>query len=493
MKKRAIALCLTAVLLSGAFAACGETPEKTEETAPVQTVSPEAGVTEEETESPTPHWDAVRKEDLGGITVNITCDEFDSNYYNVVDWDEISGELLADAMYNRNRYIEAQLNCLMAVSYSDEIAKLEQSVVSGSGDVDLTYGLITNGGNLLQKGYLTPFNKLETVDMTQPYWDQGSQKDLKLLGQMFYGFVDFGFDHYDSMTVLFYNGALLTQYQLEDPQQLFLEDRWTIDKMLEQLEAVLTDLNGDGKYVLKDDVLGLVGREYYFQPMQYSSGVCLVSWNEAERAFKLNMTEEHFLDVSAAIASVYQRSNAFTDYSNYDQARISFSDGRALYYSRLLGDFRQLREVEDDYGVVCFPKYKDTEGDSAYFVQNPTTLFLPLLVGDDNGDREPDFNEIGIFLEAQGAYTFDNTLGIYIENAVIGKGMRDEQSAEMVRIMMTNRSFDLTHAYSFPSISSNYAGCVTNNSNFASIAKKLERNFNKSAEKIVREIEKNLD
>ena len=59
--------------------------------------------------------------------------------------------------------------------------------------------------------------------------------------------------------------------------------------------------------------------------------------------------------------------------------------------------------------------------------------------------------------------------------------------------MMTNRSFDLTHAYSFPSISSNYAGCVTNNSNFASIAKKLERNFNKSAEKIVREIEKNLD
>ena len=157
MKKRAIALCMTAVMLTGAFAACGETPEKAEETAPVQTVSPEAGVTEEETESPTPHWDAVRKEDLGGITINITCDEFDSNYYNVVDWDEISGELLADAMYNRNRYIEAQLNCLMAVSYSDEIAKLEQSVVSGSGDVDLTYGLITNGGN---PEFLPIFKKL---------------------------------------------------------------------------------------------------------------------------------------------------------------------------------------------------------------------------------------------------------------------------------------------------------------------------------------------
>ena len=401
--------------------------------------------------------------------------------------------MLADAMYNRNRYIEEQLNCILSVSYSGEVKKLEQCVVSGSGDVDITYALITNGGGLMQKGYLTPFNKVETIDLTQPYWDQGSQKDLRLLGQMYYGFVDFGFDHYDSMTVLFYNGALLTQYQLEDPQELFLSEEWTIDKMLTQLQAVSTDKNGDGKFDLKNDVFGLVGREYYFQPMQYTSGVSLVTWNEAERLFSLNMGEEHFVDVSMAIASVYSAANHFTNYVDYDQGRIAFSDGRALYYSRLLGDFRQLREVEDDYGVVCFPRYSYDNSDSSYFVQNPTTLFLPLVVGDDNGDGRQDFDEIGIFLEAEGAYTYDDTLNVYIENAVIGKGMRDEKSAEMVRIMMTNRSFDLTHAYNFPSIASNYAACVTGKANFASAAKKLERNFNKSAGKIVKEIESNLD
>ena len=120
-------------------------------------------------------------------------------------------------------------------------------------------------------------------------------------------------------------------------------------------------------------------------------------------------------------------------------------------------------------------------------------MFLPLVVGDDNGDGEADFDEIGIFLEAEGAYTYDETLNVYIENAVIGKGMRDEKSAEMVRIMMTNRSFDLTHAFSFPSIASNYAACVIGKANFASAAKKLERNFNKSAAKIVKELEANLD
>ncbi|MBO7403459.1 MAG: extracellular solute-binding protein [Clostridia bacterium] len=492
MKKRIIALCLTAILLPGLFSACGETPEKAEETPTQQTVNPEAITVEEETESLTPHWDAVQKEDLGGMNVDITCATFTSNYYNVVDWDEISGEMLADAMYDRNRYIEAQLNCLMVLNYSQEVSKLEQSVISGSGDVDLTYALLSNGGGLLQKGYLTPFNKLETIDMTQPYWDQGSQRDLKLLGQMFYGFVDFGFDHYDSMTVLFYNGELLTQFQLEDPQELFLEDAWTIDKMVEQLKAVSTDVDGNGQFNLKKDIYGLVGREYNFQPIQHTSGIRLVTWDEGERIFQLNMVEERFIDISTAIANIYAKTNPFTDYSDYDQARIAFSDGRALYYSRLLGDFRQLREVEDDYGVICFPKY-EVGCEASYFIQNPTTLFLPLIVGDDNGDREEDFNEIGIFLEAQGAYTFDNTLNVYIENAVIGKGMRDEKSAEMVRIMIQNRSFDLTQAYNFPSIAANYAACVISNGNYASVAKKMERNFNKSAQKIVAEIEDHLD
>ena len=76
---------------------------------------------------------------------------------------------------------------------------------------------------------------------------------------------------------------------------------------------------------------------------------------------------------------------------------------------------------------------------------------------------------------------------------MIGKGMHDEKSAEMARIMMTNRSFDLTQAYSFPSISSNFANCIVQNGKFASTSKKLERNFNKAAQKIVAEIEKNLD
>jgi hypothetical protein len=493
MTKRVLSLILALLLLllPSALVSCGESTENTDASDVSQsqspTADPNAGA-EEETESPTPNWDAVPKTDLGGMDMNASCNPFDSNFYNVLDWDETTGDNLKDAMYNRNRFIEDQLNCRFLVVYGNAVSLMEQSVVSGLGDVDFSYALISSGGGLVQKGYLTPFNELETVDMTAPYWDQGAQRYLKLLGQMFFGFVDFGFDHYDSLAVLFYNGAILNDFHLEDPQQLFLSDEWTIDKMAAQLENVCTDLNGDGEIKLKDDLYGLVGREYWLQPYQNMSGVYLVTFDEKETKFKLHLTDENFVNVSEAIGKIYTKTNQAVNYADYDGGRIAFSDGRSLYYSRLLGDFRQLREVEDDYGVVCFPRYDYSSGDPAYFVKNPTTLFLPLVVGDDNGDSKPDFDEIGIFLQAMGAYTYDETLDVYIESTVIGKGMRDEQSANIVRIMMTNRSFDLCEAFGFHSVMDAYLSCVIADKGFGSIAQSVGKNFEKTSGKMVDEI-----
>jgi len=411
------------LLLLLSAAGCSEATQEPEETAPVITAD-ELTETEEETESLTPFWDATEKVDLQGITINASCEEYDSNFYNVLDWDELTGERLNDAVYDRNRFVEEALNCQFTSDYGSAVNKLEQSCISGSGDIDMTYALMSNGGGLLQKGYLKAFNSVETIDMTQPFWDQGAIRSLSILGQTFCGMIDFGFDHYDSMAVLFYNGELVEEYHLEDPYELFKNSEWTIDKMTEQIVTVSTDKNGDGKFSLDRDIYGLSGREYNFQPILFASGVRLVGWDEENETFTFNFMTERLLQVAEGIATIYEEAaNAdYVHYSDYDLGRTAFSDGRSLFYSRLLGDFKQLREIEDDYGVICFPRYDYTNEDTSYFVQNPTTLFLPIVVGDDNRDGDSDFNEIGIFLQAVGAYTFDVTLDEYIENAVIGKG-----------------------------------------------------------------------
>ncbi len=479
----ALLLCLLSVT------ACSDNPAETEtETAP-ETVADPAAV-EEETESPTPHWDAVPKTSLGGIEINITQNTYDPNFYNVVDWEEITGERLNDAVYNRNRYIEEQFECVMnVVSGGLPATILEEAVIAGTGEVDLAYGLMGYGGGLIQKGYLMPFNDLPNVDMTQPYWDQGAQENLMVLDKMYYGYLDFGFDHYDSMTVLFYNGILVDKYQIDDPYDLWKNQEWTIDKMSEMLEIVTSDENGNGKLELDSDIYGLAGREYVFQPMLFASGTSLVSWDKETSLFKLNLVDERFLSIAEKISEIYCEDNAdHVHYADYNLGRTAFSDGRVLFYSRLLGDFKNLREVEDDYGLISFPRYDYMYEDSYSFVQNPTTLYLPVDVGDDNGDGDDDYAEIGIFLEAMGAYTYDAVLVEYTEHAVVGKGMRDQNSVEVFRDMITRRSFDLMQSFEFPNIASAFYNSVVSGGGFASSAKRLSNAFDKSSKKVVDDI-----
>ncbi len=448
-----------------------------------------------ETESPTPNWDRVEKPDLGGISIDIIQCPPSANYYDALDWDEMTGDKLNDAIYDRNRYVEGQLNTTLKVIKDNSAGnRLMQATMAGSGDYDLGFDLIQSyGGQLLQKGLLRSYNTIQTIDLSEPWWDQAALETTTIKGQSFFGLLDFSFDMLESLTVLFYNGELITQNQMDDPYELFLEDKWTIDRMYAMMEVVSLDVDNDGKYNIKKDSFGLAGREYWFQPMMFTSGLELVSWDDQNSLFVMHLGEERFITVAEAIGKIYEKGNPLVDYSDYDAGRIAFTEGRVLFYSRLLGDYNNLRTNEDDYGVIGFPRYDYTGGEAKYFVQNPDALFLPIVVGDDNGDGKGDYNEIGYFLQAVGSYSRDVTKEVYVENAVIGKGMRDINSAEAVRFMMAHLGYDLDQYYGLNGILSGYGNAIMANANYASTAQALDKQFKKLTGKMVEAVEKAVE
>ncbi|MBR4896203.1 MAG: hypothetical protein IKZ41_07235, partial [Clostridia bacterium] len=110
-----------------------------------------------------------------------------------------------------------------------------------------------------------------------------------------------------------------------------------------------------------------------------------------------------------------------------------------------------------------------------------------------NGDGKGDYDEIGYFLQAVGSYSRDVTKEVYVENAVIGKGMRDQNSAEAVRYMMAHLGYDLNQYYGLTSILQGYGDSIMANANYASKAKALEKQFAKLTGKIVEAIEKAVE
>lgn len=84
-----------------------------------------------------------------------------------------------------------------------------------------------------------------------------------------------------------------------------------------------------------------------------------------------------------------------------DATRDLFKEGRSLFYSRLLGDFRNLRDKEDDYTLVCYPSLNEGDIEHVY-VQNPFGILIPADV--------EDTTRLGTIMEAMIADTYDNVM-----------------------------------------------------------------------------------
>lgn len=454
---------------------CGESAIE-EETKPQPTVpSAEAETEPEETEYK--YVNEVPVSDLNGMTIGLASDSLSSTYFNILDVEETIGETFNDAIYDRNRRIEDKYNMKFLNNATGGKSLLEASVVSGSRDVDLAYYLVSSVMTQVMKGYLLPFNELEYVNMSNPYWDQIAIKTLSVKGKMYHGYVDFGFDHYDSMAVLFYNGAIITDFNLEDPYQLYLEEKWSMDKMKEMMTAVSQDINGDGKIVLGRDRIGFTGREFNFLPTLYSSNADLMTIVEDGDSveFVYNLGSENVIKVGEITSKLFNdESISLPD--GGDSSREAFMKGNALFYSRLLGDFRLLREQEDDYGLIGYPSVDGSNEGCRVYVQCPTTLVVA-------ADTNPETT--GLILEAVAADTYDEVLPIYIEKSVIGKGLRDANSAEMLRTMITHRAYDVAYSYGMESTAVNaYSSSVLKN-NFASTFKRYESKIRKETEKYI--------
>ena len=164
--------------------------------------------------------------------------------------------------------------------------------------------------------------------------------------------------------------------------------------------------------------------------------------------------------------------------------------GRFRYNVQLVF-FQQMPEHLLDTGTRL--SHRIPQGFQPQMDHLASALFLPIVVGDDNGDGKGDYDEIGYFLQAVGSYSRDVTKEVYVENAVIGKGMRDVNSAEAVRFMMANLGYDLDQYYGLSGILSGYGNAIMANANYASTAKSLEKQFNKLTGKIVEAVEKAVE
>lgn len=443
MKTRILASALFLALLLSSCSGAGNAPAVTSDD---QTTPPE---TETET---TALSDNVPVLDFGGAEFR-TIEQSSTKYsfYSA----ESTGDIISDTIYERNSKIEERFNVTFAPTisewYTDISSHVKQSVMAGADDYDLVFGQIFDTSTLAMNGMCLNWNILPHMDLTKPWYTANIQK-ASIGDKLFMIESDLSTSYTDQTWMIVYNQTKAEQYQnFPDLYSLVREGKWTIDKMSYLIADKYQDLNGDSERN-EGDFFGMIANQDGCQlaAFVYGSDVRLAAIEDdmtvsnpigEEKSINAIMKLHDLFNVNPGSVSKMTDKKIKTEFTT---AKKFFVDGSVLFapvqVSTLMSE--EFRSFEDHYGVLPIPKYDEAQKDYHTVVDGGANIMV-VPASAPTGSYEL----IGAITESLSAASYLDLTPVYCGIALEQKGTRDDDSIEILRMILDSRVIDFAYLY----------------------------------------------
>jgi hypothetical protein len=118
----------------------------------------------------------------------------------------------------------------------------------------------------------------------------------------------------------------------------------------------------------------------------------------------------------------------------------TFSEGNALFLPGFLYTSENLRDMKEDYGIIPFPKFDESQEEYLSSVHDIATLMcLPTTC--------TKIDAVCATLEAMAYYSYYEVTPIYYETALKTKYTRDDLSSQIIDIIHDSAMTDLAYVY----------------------------------------------
>ncbi|MCL2096594.1 MAG: hypothetical protein FWH10_06800 [Oscillospiraceae bacterium] len=399
----------------------------------------------------------VPEKDYGGIDFNIIYPfwgAFETQLFG--DQETSMGTELDDAIWRRNKIIEDRLNInlnpiVLGIRGSDAIKDIlpavRRSVMAGDGSYDMAFIHPMCDLNSFAQGQLVRnWNKMPHVDLTKPYWNQSIADTLEINGVLLFASNDFIIP---SPSTVYFNKKLIQDYGLGNPYDYVKAGTWTWDVFSDMAKQVTRDLNGDGIFDAEDLYgLGLLLDGSGMISMMHACEQYIVKKDEGGVPVLDLMSEKLVSLIDKMYDLVWVGNQTYTwtvdvwnNVTMLDEMQNFFPRGHSLFNlaSPSQGANEQYRAMEVDFGIVPYPKY--SENQEKYISLNHAGL---MLVPQDVKDPEM----VGIVAELMGSESKRYTIPAYYDVLLTHKGVRDDDSLEMLKIIFDNTVYDFGYNYS---------------------------------------------
>ncbi len=384
----------------------------------------------------------LAKEDFGGKDVTFMLWS-----QSTLPAEEETGDVINDATYRRNRKVEEEYNVNFkydvsvghGVDTSTWFGKMTSSILAGDDAFQIVgaYGYRLTGYVL--DGSFHNLNDNKYIDFTKPWWPANIQEAGNIGNKLNFAIGNIETKYYDVSYALYFNKRVAEELKLESPYELVKSGKWTFDKMTEYAKLGYSDINGNSEIDVGDRYGYLcdpwMGYDAYIQAFD----IKLTDTDKDGLPYLLGLTEK-YADGQARL-SEFVNDSGIVDH-NDKTAVESFRNGLGFFLSWTIGESHNMRDMEDDFGILPFPKWDESQERYITYnaLGNATAYAVPVTA---------DLDMTSCILEALAYYGYNDILPEYYNRALKGKSARDTESEEMLDIIFDNIEFDFTQIYSY--------------------------------------------
>ena len=492
---RIASLLLALLMLATSAIACGgaKDPDTTTAATTAATNGDAADTTTAATEVTTeaPKYPALPEKNMQGFEMRFL--NYDDSYLtwavNQLDADGITGDLLSDAIYERNARVEETYNCVISETLiarpDSELAALVQS-----GDVNAEIVMLYDETVVSHytSGRLLTWDVLSYVDFEQPYWSWDATQTFNIGDKTFAATGDFSLSQSTRSFVLLFNKNMYNELGLtEDMYQLVRDGKWTTEKLVAIAEHAAHDLNGDGAMKIEDDRFGITGAiKLYFGSLVTGAGVKYIDLNEEGNPVFALAGNEYASTVLSDILAKHNGNHVYVQvvdgiHNGSNESKTAFMNNQTLFQGTSMKAVPNYRDMSSDIGILPFPKYSEEQENYCALTSGGAMAAIPTTLSEDS------FENVGLILEALSRDSHEGVVDVYKETMLKSKYSRDENSADMLDIIFASAVYDMGLSV-FPSDTYyRYMEIfMKGKDTFASTTKSMEKVVNMQLEKLAK-------
>ena len=451
--------CIIAILMVLSFVACaGETGknDKPDKTKPTDTTAPlvnNSGIEYEEDDLPAGLNFNGEKVVVLSASVYDSDGKVDEGRKPEFTVEELTSDVINDSIYNRELYVEDRLG-INIESYQVTHRDVNTEITKQLNSQDDIYDVFLYDSHTLSTyvfdNFLVDFYTVDYLNFDKPWWSSKFIKEAEIGDMLFEITGSLSLSLTRNIYAMYYNKTLAGAYsstitELSDLYSLVENGEWTFDKFVELGGGIYEDINGNTIPDI-DDEYGIAYSDYLPLDAIWSSFDINIFSRTDEGWFELDVnTDKLYIALDKVYKLIHDTKGSITSGKfsvSFSDIHKTFANGHVLFMPNMLGNIEttELRNMQDDYGILPFPKYDKAQKEYYSYSHDQYSAFcIP------NTNENPDV--AGAMLEAMASYAYRDTQPAYFDIALKGQYMTDAKSRHMLDLVVDGFMVDAAWIY----------------------------------------------